>query len=270
MSKRVVGKSGADGNKTRKKHRPMSRGKTRRGVFYDMEDGFGRRESDGKEQQTECCSCTEATVCTDSSKGQWLQFADGLADDTLCLLHRAIEPTAGCVEMATAVEPSLSHLGAREIINAAQTDPNEIVALRVFAQGDAQLEVLDLQRHVDQAFGISFHVMESLQVLACQREIAGPLVCEDLQLLIEYIANQAHSPFTVVVEYIPVYLVLVDALGQQLADNEINFRRRAVVREATCVCHHSAIEGDCGLFGHRIKPAQLPDDAEDKLTGAAQ
>ena len=67
---------------------------------------------------------------------------------------------------------------------------------------------------------------------------------------------------------ITVYLVFVDTLGEQFADDEEYLRTGTVKGEAARICHHSTIDGNgkglCQLF----ESTHLPHNTEHQLTSA--
>ena len=93
---------------------------------------------------------------------------------------------------------------------------------------------------------------------------------EYAQLLVEHKTRQPHPPFAIVIVHIPVYLVLVDAFSQQLADDEIDLGPGAVEGEAARIGHHTAIDRHRTFPGHQLKTAQLPNHTEHHLASRAQ
>ena len=68
--------------------------------------------------------------------------------------------------MPSAVEISLRHAVAREVVNRAKAHPYKVVALGILAQRDAQTHALYLQRHVHQSLGIPLYIMEFFEITA--------------------------------------------------------------------------------------------------------
>ena len=96
------------------------------------------------------------------------------------------------------------------------------------------------------------------------------MVLKHAHLLVEHISHESHSPLAVVVEHVAVYLVLVEALCQQLAYDEENLGARRVEREAAGVCHHAAVNLHCLFLRHLLEAAHLPYHPEQHLARAAQ
>ena len=88
------------------------------------------------------------------------------------------------------------------------------------------------------------------------------------QLLVHHIAHQADAILRVVVEHVAIDAVLVDTLGEQLADDEVDFRTRTVVGKATCIGHHTAIHRHSKRLVEHIEIAHLPSDTEHQFAGA--
>src|SRR5574344_908710 len=89
-----------------------------------------------------------------------------LLRDFYCFVHRAVETSAGGIEMSPAVKEFLCHFVAGEIVHRAEADPYRVVLLGVFAKRDAETQPFDLQRHVHQSFCITLDIMEALEVFA--------------------------------------------------------------------------------------------------------
>ena len=68
---------------------------------------------------------------------------------------------------------------------------------------------------------------------------------------------------------VAVDLVLVDALGEQLADDEKDLRTAGVVGETARIGHHAAIDGNGELLGEGGEGPHLPNEAEHEFAGAA-
>ena len=109
--------------------------------------------------------------------------------------------------------------------------------------------------------------VEALHVSPCDGEIAGVTCAVDDEALIHDEARQAQAVLREVVIDVAVNLVLVDMLGKQLRDDEVDVARVAVVCESACVGHHAAINRHGKMLRQLVETAELPDDAEDKLAG---
>ena len=70
----------------------------------------------------------------------------------------------------------------------------------------------------------------------------------DDKLVAQHIAHEAQPVLAVVVIDVAVDLVLVDALGQQLADDEVDVWLRRVIGEAARIGHHATIHGTCEVL----------------------
>ena len=88
------------------------------------------------------------------------------------------------------------------------------------------------------------------------------------QLLVHDIAHKADAVVRIVVIDVAIDLVLVDVLGEQLADDEEYLRTGAIEGEATRIGHHAAIDGNGKGFAKFGKTTQLPHHAEHQLAGA--
>ncbi len=92
---------------------------------------------------------------------------------------------------------------------------------------------------------------------------------DDLQLLVHQMTTEADCRNTGVIEYVAINLILVDALGKQLADHVIDVRIGRVIGESTRIGHHTAINaGSPGLIQLR-ETTQLPYQTEHQLAGTA-
>ena len=94
--------------------------------------------------------------------------------------------------------------------------------------------------------------------------------CEYVQFGIHHVAHQSQSPETVVVEHVAVYLVFVDSLCEQLADDEEYLRTVGVVCETSRVGHHSAVYRHCHILVHLLESAKLPYQSEHQFACAAR
>ena len=172
--------------------------------------------------------------------------------------------------MTTAIEEAGSNLVARELVDRAQRDPDEVGLLRVFTKRDAQLKTLYLLRDVDKPLGIALNEVEASLFLTRQRIVGGMVFREVDQLLVHDIAHEADAVVGVVMIDVAVDLVLVDTLGEQFSDDEEDLRTGTVVGEAARVCHHTTVDGDGKGLTHVREGSQLPDDAEHQLAGAGR
>ena len=117
--------------------------------------------------------------------------------------------------MATSVEEVGCHLVAGEVVYRAQRYPDGVVATVVLAQRNRQAHAFYLQWFVDKTLSVALDEVEVAHVAARDGEVRGVNVAEHIEFLAHQIAAQTYGPGTEVVEYVAVYLVLVDALGQQ-------------------------------------------------------
>ena len=122
-----------------------------------------------------------------------LEGGDGLLGDADSFVERALEASTRGVEMSAAIEEAGCHLVAGEVIDRAERHPHEVLLLRILAQGDAELEALDLLGDVDQTLGVALDEMEALEVVAAQGEIGRMALCIINQLLVEHVAHQTDT-----------------------------------------------------------------------------
>ena len=117
--------------------------------------------------------------------------------------------------MSTAIEELLGHLIAGEVIDGTQTDPDEVVFLRVLTKRNREAQSLDLLRDVHQTLSIPLDKPEPFQFFPCQRIVGGIVLAKIDQLLIHHVAHQSQTVFTVVVIDVAVDFVFVDVLGEE-------------------------------------------------------
>ena len=111
--------------------------------------------------------------------------------------------------------------------------------------------------------------MEAAKVIAGEGEIAGVATGIDDQPLVQHIAHQPQAVLGEGVVDVAVNLVLVDALGEQLRDNEEDVGVAAVVGEAARVGHHAAVDGHGEVLAQLLEASQLPGKSENQLAGTA-
>ena len=81
--------------------------------------------------------------------------------------------------------------------------------------------------------------------------------------------TEADCRHTGVIEYVAIDLILIDSLGQQLADDIIDVRIRRIISKSTGIGHHTAINAGCpGLIQLR-ETTQLPYQSEHQFAGTA-
>ena len=90
-----------------------------------------------------------------------------------------------------------------------------------------------------------------------------------IQFLVQHIANQTETPFAIVVIHIPEDLVFIEPFGEELTDDEIDFRTVGVIGEATRIGHHTTVDRNGYLARHLLKATQLPYHPEQQFTGTA-
>ena len=151
-----------------------------------------------------------------------------------------------------------------------QAHPHEVVLPVVFAQRDAQACALDAKGLIDQSLGIALDEVKPPHIFARNGEIGSACVFKILHPLVEYIPPESHGPLRIVVENLLVDFFLVDVFFHQLAHHKINFRIVAIHGEGHGVGHHAAIDGCGSLLIHLFISAQLTDNAENHLRGAAE
>ena len=78
----------------------------------------------------------------------------------------------------------------------------------------------------------------------------------------EHVAYHAQPVHGVVVIDVAVYLVLVDTLRQQLADDEEDVRVAGVKRESARIRHHATIDGPREVLTQLVEEPHLPHHAE--------
>ena len=176
--------------------------------------------------------------------------------------------TAGGVEVAAAVEELCRHLVTGKLVDGAQRDP-DAGFLGILAQRDGELQSADLLGDVDQSLGIALDEVEPLLLLTGDGVERGVELGQIDQLLVHHIAHQADTVFRVVVIDVAVDAILVDVLGEQFANDEVDLRTGAVVEESARVGHHAAVDGNGKAFVETVEASQLPDDAEHELASAA-
>ena len=95
-------------------------------------------------------------------------------------------------------------------------------------------------------------------------------VGEDLQLLVEHIADEAQAVGGEVVLYLAVDAVFVNALAQQFADDDEDVGVVAVEGEEARIGRHASIEVFGSGKGQFVGLAQGVEEAEEQFAGAAQ
>lgn len=195
---------------------------------------------------------------------------DSLASDTLSLLHRGHQLASRGILVPTAIEELGGYLIAWEIIHRTKAHQDAVRNLRILAQRDGELQALDAQWFVDKPFQVTLGKMVTLHLLACHTVIAGMQVLEHMEFSIHQMTTESNGIRTVIVEYLAIYLVLVDALGQQLAYYDEYRRVVGVIGKPTGIGHHATIDAGSPFLVELLKATQLPYDSEDQLTGAAR
>ena len=188
-------------------------------------------------------------------------------DDIDSLSHRAIEASARGIQMASTIEETSCHLIAGELVDRAQRHPNGLITLGIFTQRDAELQALDLQGHIDQSFGIALDEVELVQVVAIQRVVSSMALSVDHQTIAQYMAHEAQTVLAVVMVDVAVDLILVDVLGEQLADDEEDIWVVGIEGEASRIGHHATIDGNGIVLTQTIEESQLPNNTEHEFAG---
>ena len=136
--------------------------------------------------------------------------------------------------------------------------------LGVLAQEAGQHDVLDAKRYVDKAFAIAPDVVELLLLLHGERDQGGAVFGIDFHLR-QYMPHQAQTAFGVGVEDLAVDGVFVNAFGQQLADDEVDFTVVGVVGEASRVGHHACVDAFGSFLGDVVEVAHAADKPENQF-----
>ena len=82
------------------------------------------------------------------------------------------------------------------------------------------------------------------------------------QLLVHHVAHQPDAAFRIVMVDVTIDAILVDMFGEQLRDDEEDFRAGAVEGEAAGIGHHTAVDRDGEVLRLLLKGPHLPYDAE--------
>ena len=172
--------------------------------------------------------------------------------------------------MTASVEEAGCHLVAGKIVDGTERYKYEVVAFGVLAERYGKAHVLDLQRHVDETLAVALGVLETLKVVARECEIGGVEVVNNVHLLVENITLKTQAMFAENVIDVTIYSVLVDALGEELADDEENLRRIAGKGEASSVGHHATIDRNGKLAVELREKSKLPDKTEHHLARGAE
>ena len=170
--------------------------------------------------------------------------------------------------MAATIKELLGHKVAREVINRTETNPYQIRLIGIFAQRNRQFEPFYLLWYVYQAFGIAFNIIKALQLIAGERIECSIILGHIHKFLVHHIAHQADTILGIVVENIAIDAILVDMFGEQLTDDEVDFRARAVEGKTTCIGHHTTIHRHGKCLAELIKIAHLPSNSEHQFAGA--
>ena len=81
----------------------------------------------------------------------------------------------------------------------------------------------------------------------------------------QYMSHQAQAAFRIGVEHLAVDGVLVDALGEQFADDEVDFAVVGVVGKAARVGHHAGVDAFGRFLGDVAEVSHAADQAEDEF-----
>ena len=90
---------------------------------------------------------------------------------------------------------------------------------------------------------------------------------EHLHLFIKHVAHQAQTVFRVSIKHLTVNLILIDALRQQFAYDEINLSVIRVICKASGVCHHTSIDAFGSFVGDVFKITKTADYTKHQLRG---
>ena len=71
----------------------------------------------------------------------------------------------------------------------------------------------------------------------------------------------------VVVENVAVYLVFIDALGEQHTDDEIYLGVVGSIGEASRVGHHAGVDTGCASACHGVESSELVNESEHQFAG---
>ena len=85
---------------------------------------------------------------------------------------------------------------------------------QLLTQGDAELQALDLQGHIDQSFCVALDKTETAQVITFQRIVSRMTLVVDHQTVAQHMTYKPQTVLAVVVIDIAINLVLVNALGE--------------------------------------------------------
>ena len=124
-------------------------------------------------------------------------------------------------------------------------------------------------RDVDKPLGIAFDKVETLLFFLGDGVERGMILRQIDQLLIHDEAHKTKAVLGIVVVNIAIDTILVNALGEQLGDDEKDLRTCGGEDKASCISHHAAVDGDGEMLALIVKLAKLPHDAEDYFAGAA-
>jgi hypothetical protein len=171
--------------------------------------------------------------------------------------------------MTSAIEEHLSHLVAWEIVNRPETNPDEVVFLRVFTHRDGESVTLNLEWEIDKSLCIAFYEMEAFLLFARDSVIGRTKRGEHLHLTIEDVARKSQSVNTKHMIDIPIDFVLVYTFGYELRDDVEYLRTRGIEGEPACVGHHATIYIDSHIPGHTLIAPKLPYQAEYHLCRTA-
>ena len=150
--------------------------------------------------------------------------------------------------MAATIEEALSHVFYGEIVHRAEAHPDATINTIILTQRDTAFHTFDLQWDIDKSLRIATYKVEILHIFTCQRIIACMKILEDVELLRHEVTTKTDGPSGIVVEHIAVDLVLVDALSEQLTDDEEYLRTCRGESEASCVCHHATVVANSKLL----------------------
>ena len=187
---------------------------------------------------------------------------DGLAGDLNSLFERTLQASARGIQVSTAIKELLGHLIAGEVVDGAQTYPDNLVFLSIFAQGHREFQTFDLLGNVDEPFCIALDEVETFLVVFGDGVERSVVLRQIDQFLVHDETHQSETVFRIVVVNIPVDAVLVDAFGEQLGDDKENLRTCGGKGKAPGICHHAAIDGDGEMLALIVEQTELPYDAE--------
>ena len=128
---------------------------------------------------------------------------------------------------------------------------------------------MKMHYRLDKPLGIAFDKVETLLFFLGDGVERGMILRQIDQLLIHDEAHKTKAVLGIVVVNIAIDTILVNALGEQLGDDEIYLWACGSKGEATGISHHATIDRDSKMLALTIEQTKLPHDAEDYFAGAA-